>query len=95
MDRCGYGPLHAEGFEPVCVSEGDTLRPLAPNALSAVRTHVRTTHYRDCEADGYMGSAVGLAGHVQPNHWIAKTAVGCAWGAASVVIWVLMRGPTG
>jgi hypothetical protein len=31
----------------------------------------------------------------QRNDWIAKTADGCAWGAASVAIWVLKREPGG
>lgn len=87
--------LHAEDFNPVFDSEDETLRPLPSHALSAVRAHARTTAYRDCATGGFIGSAVDLTGNGTANDWIAKTADGCAWGAASVAIWVLKRGPTG
>jgi hypothetical protein len=89
------GPLHAENFEPVFGSEDETQRPLPPDALSAVRAHAKTTEYRDCAAGKFVGSAVDLTGHGQSNDWIAKTADGCAWGAASVAIWVLKRESNG
>ena len=89
------GPLHAADFKSVFGSEDETLRPLPADALSAVRAHARTTEYRDCAAGGFVGSAVDLSGHGQRNDWIAKTADGCAWGAASVAIWVLKREPSG
>lgn len=89
------GPLHAENFKAVFGSEDETQRPLPPAALSAVRAHAKTTEYRDCAAGNFVGSAVDLTGHAQPNDWIAKTADGCAWGAAAVAIWVLKREPNG
>lgn len=89
------GPLHAEDFKPVFGSEDEALRPLPPDALSAVRAHAKTTEYSDCAEGMFVGSPVDLSGHGQPNDWIAKTADGCAWGAASVAIWVLKRGPDG
>lgn len=88
-------PLHAEDFKPVFGNEDETQRPLPPDALTVVRTHAKTTQYSDCAAGGFVGSAVDLTGHGKPNDWIAKTADGCAWGAASVAIWVLKRGPGG
>ena len=87
------GPLHAEDFKPVFGSEDKTRRPLPPDALSAVRAHAKTTEYSDCAAGRFVGSAVDLTGRGQPNDWIAMTADGCAWGAASVAIWVLKREP--
>ena len=89
------GPLHAQDLTPVFGSEDETQRPLPPDALSAVRAHVKTTQYSDCAAGGFVGSAVDLTGYGKPSDWIAKTADGCAWGAASVSIWVLKREPTG
>jgi hypothetical protein len=74
------GPLHAEDFEPVFGSEDETQRPLPPEALSAVRVHVKTTQYSDCAAGQFVGSAVNLTGRGQSNDWIAKTEDGCAWG---------------
>lgn len=89
------GPLHAEDFKPVFDSEDETQRPLPADALSAVRAHAKTTQYSDCAAGGFIGSAVDLAGRGKSNDWIARTADGCAWGAASVAIWVLKREPAG
>jgi hypothetical protein len=85
------GTLQAEEFKPVFGSEDETLRPLPLDALSAVRTHAKTTDYRDCAGGGFVGSAVDLTGQGRANGWIAKSADGCAWGAASVVIWVVKR----
>jgi hypothetical protein len=89
------GPLHAEDFKPVFSSEDETQGPLPPDALAAVRAHAKTTQYSDCAAGGFVGSPVDLTGHGKPMDWIAKTADGCAWGAASVAIWVLKRESTG
>lgn len=83
------GALRAADFTPAFGSEDDNLQPLPPAALAAVRAHAATTDYRDCAAGGFIGAAVDLAGQHRPRDWIAKTADGCAWGAASVVIWVL------
>jgi hypothetical protein len=88
-------PLHAEDFSPVFDNEDPALRPLPPEALSAIRAHARTTDYSDCAAGGFVGSAVNFTAGAQPKDWIAKTADGCAWGAASVVIWGLKREPNG
>jgi hypothetical protein len=89
------GSIHAEDFEPVFGSEDEAQRPLPLGALAAVRAHAKTTEYGDCAAGKFVGSAVDLTGHGQPNDWIAKTADGCAWGASSVAIWVLKREPNG
>jgi hypothetical protein len=88
-------PLHAEDFKAVFGSEDETNRPLPSDALFAVRAHAKTTDYSDCAAGKFIGSAVDLTGHGQPNDWIAMTADGCAWGASSVAIWVLKREPSG
>lgn len=89
------GALHAENFESVFGSEDPALRPLPPEALAAVRAHARTTDYSDCATGGFVGTAVDLTGQGQARDWIAKTENGCAWGASSVVIWVLKREPDG
>jgi hypothetical protein len=89
------GPLNAEEFKPVFGSEDGTRRPLPPGALSAVRAHAKTTEYSDCAAGKFVGTAVDLTGRGRPNDWIATTADGCAWGAASVAIWVLRQEPNG
>jgi hypothetical protein len=89
------GPLHAENFKAVFGSEDETNHPLSSDALFAVRAHAKTTEYSDCAAGKFVGAAVDLAGHGQPNDWIAMTADGCAWGASSVAIWVLKREPSG
>jgi hypothetical protein len=89
------GPLHAENFKSVFGAEDETMRRLPPDALAAVRAHARTTDYKDCASGEFVGSAVDLTGRGQAHEWIAKTADGCAWGASSVVIWVLKREPGG
>lgn len=89
------GPLHAEDFKPAFGAEDETMRRLPPDALAAVRAHARTTEYSDCAAGEFVGSAVDLTGRGQARDWIVKTADGCAWGASSVVIWVLKRDPGG
>jgi hypothetical protein len=89
------GPLHAEDFKSVFGAEDETMPRLPPDALAAVRAHARTTEYKDCAAGGFVGAAVDLTGRGQAHDWIAKTADGCAWGASSVVIWVLKREPRG
>lgn len=89
------GPLHAEDFEPVFGNEDETHRLLPPEALSVVRAHAKTTQYSDCAAGKFVGSAVDLTDRGQPNDWIAMTADGCAWGAASAAIWVLKRDSVG
>ena len=85
------GPLHAKDFKSVFGAEDETMRRLPPDALAAVRAHARTTEYSDCAAGEFVGSPVDLTGRGQARDWIAKTADGCAWGASSVVIWVLKR----
>jgi hypothetical protein len=89
------GPLHAAEFNAVFGSEDETMPHLPPDALAAVRAHARTTNYSDCAAGDFVGTAVDLTGRGQARDWIAKTADGCAWGASSVVIWVLKREPGG
>jgi hypothetical protein len=69
--------------------EDDTLLPLPPTALTAVRAHAMTTDYHECAAGEFIGAAVDLAGEGRKLDWVAKTADGCAWGASSAVIWVL------
>jgi hypothetical protein len=88
-------PVHAEDFKPAFGNEDETHRPLPLDALSAVRAHAKTTQYSDCAAGEFVGSAVDLTGRGQPTDWIAMTADGCGWGAASATIWVLKREPTG
>jgi hypothetical protein len=69
--------------------ENDNLSTLPPAALTAVRAHTKTTHYSECAAGNFVGAAVDLTGHGKKMDWVAKTANGCAWGAATAAIWVL------
>ena len=63
--------------------EDDNLSTLPPAALTAVRAHTKTTPYSECAAGNFIGAAVDLTGHGKKMDWVAKTADGCAWGAAT------------
>jgi hypothetical protein len=79
-------PVHAEdGFG----IEDDKLRPVPPAVAKALRAHVSKTDYKDCAQGMFVGSTVDLEGSGRKLDWIAKTADGCAWGAATAKIWVL------
>jgi hypothetical protein len=84
---CWIGSAYASDFN----IEDDTLSPLPAAALTAVRAHTRTTDYRECADGEFVGAAVDLTGDGRKVDWVAKTADGCAWGAATAVIWVLKR----
>lgn len=84
---CCDGVASADGFG----AEDDNLTPLPPAALQAVRAHALATDYRECAAGGFIGAAVDLGGSGRKTDWIAKTSDSCAWGASSVVIWVLKQ----
>jgi hypothetical protein len=82
---CGYAG--ADGFG----AEDENLQPLPTAALKAIRMHALTTDYRECATGEFVGSSVDLTGSGHKTDWVAKTADSCAWGASSVVIWVLKR----
>jgi hypothetical protein len=82
-----WGSARADGFG----AEDENLSPLPPAALKAVQAHAMTTDYQECATGGFVGSAVDLSGKGRKTDWVAKTADGCAWGASSVVIWVLKQ----
>ncbi|MFZ6745243.1 hypothetical protein ACO0LC_18620 [Undibacterium sp. JH2W] len=82
---CLVNPAFSQEFN----IEDDSLSTLPPAALTAVRAHAKTTDYRDCADGGFIGTAIALAGGTQKLDWVAKTADGCAWGAATAAIWVL------
>ena len=71
--------------------EDENLRPLPPAVATALRAHVRKTDYKECAQGEFVGSSVDLQGRGRKLDWIAKTADGCAWGAATAKIWVLKR----
>lgn len=81
-------PVHAEdGFG----IEDDNLRPVPSAVAAALRMHLRNTDYKECANGKFIGSAVDLKGSARKLDWIAKTANGCAWGAATAKIWILKR----
>lgn len=82
-----YGDTSADGFG----AEDENLVPLPPAALTVVQAHALTTSYRECATGGFVGSAVDLSGKGRKTDWVAKTEDSCAWGASSVVIWVLKQ----
>lgn len=65
------------------------MRPVPPAIATALREDIRRTEYKECAEGEFVGSAVDLEGHNRRLDWIAKTADGCAWGAATAKIWVL------
>lgn len=84
-------PVHAEdGFG----IEDDKLRPVPPAVARALRAHVSKTDYKDCAQGKFVGSTVDLKGRGRELDWIAKTADGCAWGAATARIWILKNEKT-
>lgn len=83
-----FYPVHAmDGFG----IEDETLRKVPPAVASALRAHVRQTDYKNCAKGDFVGSAVDLDGDGHKLDWIAKTADGCAWGAATAKIWILKK----
>lgn len=84
--RTALQPVYADdGFG----IEDENLRPVPAAVATALREHVRKTDYRECAQGDFVGSAVDLEGRGRKIDWIAKTADGCAWGAATAKIWVL------
>jgi hypothetical protein len=79
-------PAHAKDDFGI---EDENLRRVPPAVASALRAHVRQTDYKDCAQGEFVGSAVDLNGSGRKLDWIAKTANGCAWGAATAKIWIL------
>ena len=74
--------------------EDENLRAVPPAVATALRVHVRKTDYKDCAQGEFVGSAVDLEGSGRKLDWIAKTADGCAWGAATAKIWILKNEKT-
>jgi hypothetical protein len=82
-----YGCPNAAEFN----IEDEALVALPAEALASVRAHVATTDYNECAPGQFIGMAMDLSGTGRSGDWIAKTADGCGWGAASAKIWVLHR----
>ncbi len=74
--------------------EDDTLLPLPPAAVVALRGHIARTDYKDCIGSEFVGAVVDLDGSGHPADWVAKTADSCAWGASNAKIWVLKKSKT-
>ncbi|GAB2864244.1 hypothetical protein GCM10027277_36220 [Pseudoduganella ginsengisoli] len=81
--------LNAAHAADVFGIEDENLQPVPPAVAAALRAHVRKTEYRECAQGDFVGSAVDLQGQGRNQDWIAKTADGCAWGAATAKIWIL------
>jgi hypothetical protein len=78
-------PAYADEFG----IEDSNLRAVPPAVVTVLRAHLRQTVYKDCAQGAFVGSAVDLDGTGRKLDWIAKTADGCAWGAATAKIWVV------
>lgn len=83
-----FHPVHADDDFGI---EDDNLRRVPPAVASALRAHLRKTDYKDCAQGEFVGSSVDLDGGGHKLDWIAKTADGCAWGAATAKIWILKK----
>jgi len=81
------GSAHAADFS----IEDESLRPVPAAVARALRVQIRGTDYKECAMGKFVGAAVDLTGDGREDGWIAKTADGCAWGAASAKIWVLKK----
>lgn len=85
-------PAHAEDSFSI---EDENLRPVPAPVAAVLRSYLKNTDYKECATGEFIGVPMDLAGGGQENDWIAKTADGCAWGAANAKIWVLKRAKTG
>lgn len=74
--------------------EDENLRPVPAPVAAVLRTYLKNTDYEECATGKFKGVPVDLAGRGQESDWIAMTADGCAWGAATAKIWVLKRTKT-
>ena len=87
-------------LQPACAEdsfgiEDENLRSVPASAAAVLRSHLMNTVYRECATGKFIGVRLALAGTGQESDWIAKTADGCAWGAATAKIWVLKKGKSG
>lgn len=71
--------------------EDDKLQPLPAEASSAIQADKSFSEYKHEGCSRLVGISVDIDGTGNPTGWIATTADGCAWGAATGPIWVLQR----
>jgi len=72
--------------------EDKDLHPLPTGAASVIRQSLPSSRYSSySECNRFVGKAVDLRGRGQFTDWVAITVDGCAWGAATAVIWVLQH----
>lgn len=69
--------------------EDDKLLPIPTEATSAIQADKSFSDYKHEGCNHLVGTSVDLSGAGNQTDWIATTAKGCAWGAASGPIWVL------
>jgi hypothetical protein len=84
---------NANGADVLNYEDARNLKALPAPAVSAIRKNLGSSSYGNCS--GFVGKAVDLSGQRKRSDWIAITADGCAWGAATAVMWVLRRQPGG
>lgn len=70
-------------------AEDPKLRPLPLDAATVIQAHQSFSDYKGGGCNKLVGSPVDLTGTGKRTDWVATTANGCGWGAATAPIWVL------
>lgn len=71
--------------------EDDQLRPLPDEVSVVIRSDKSFSDFKREGCSRLVGVSVALDETKKTTGWIATTADGCAWGAATGPIWVLYR----
>jgi hypothetical protein len=74
--------------------EDDQLQPIPTEVASAIQADKSFQVYKDAGCSHLVGSSADLNESGRQSDWIATTARGCAWGAATGPIWVIHHSST-
>lgn len=85
------GAMLSSGHAADFSIEDESLRPVPAAVARALRVQIRGTDYKECARGKFIGALADLTGNGRNDGWIAKTADGCAWGAATAKIWILKK----
>ena len=77
------------------VAEDPALLPIPKDAAAAVHGDPSFSDFRSSGCEKLVGKPIDLSGSGGSSDWVATTADGCAWGAATAPIWVIRRNSTG